>query len=130
MKIALILLAFFLSLVSVRLLANLDRERLLTLFVNPFAKQEIRNPLAHEDPLRKLEELLQERKIDVAQSPIASDSALLVRLASDDTLVTFSETKDLKLQVSSLQIVLNKLTIEGRKAKKIDLQFDNPLVVY
>ena len=130
MKIALILLVLLLSLASIRLLANFNRERLLTLFVNPFAKREIATPLAQKDPLRELEELLREQKITITQGPIASDSAMLVSVGMGDTLVIFSERRDLTLQVSSLQIILNKLTIEGRKARKIDLRFDTPLVVY
>lgn len=130
MRIALIFLVLFTSLLMLRLLKDFDRENLENLFSNPFAKREIVVPLAQKDPLRELEGLLREQKITITQGPIASDSAMLVRLGMGDTLVIFSERRDLKLQVSSLQIILNKLTIEGRKVRKIDLRFDTPLVVY
>lgn len=103
------------------------REKLV--FQNPFAKKEITTPLPEKDQTRELEMLLREKAIDTSFSPVASESSLLITLASG-TSVLFSIKKDLSLQVNSLQIIINKLTIEARMAKKIDFRFEEPIVVY
>jgi hypothetical protein len=129
-KVAFLLLGFFSLCMLWRFVRNVDREVLSKIFTNPFVQKVIIAPLPKQDPQRDLENLLREKKIDIEAGPIASDSALLVELSSSKTLVVFAADKDLLLQVSSLQIVLNKLTIEGRKATKIDLRFKNPIMVY
>lgn len=96
----------------------------------PLGNSEPVNPLAKQDPVKDIETLLREKGIDTVASPIASDSAIFVILSSGDTHVLFDLKKDPILQVNSLQIILNKLTIEGRKAQKIDFRFGDPIVVY
>ena len=96
---------------------------------NPFEKQKIIVPLATKDPVRELRDLLEEKQIAITASPVASDSSLLVLLTSG-TEVFFSSKDDLALQVSSLQIIVSKLTIEDRHARRIDLRFSDPIVVY
>ena len=88
-------------------------------------------PLPQKDPVGELQTLLSEKKIplDPQNPPKASDSAVLVTLANN-TQVLFSVEKDLPLQVGSLQIILGRLTIEGKDAKTIDLRFSDPVVVY
>lgn len=112
--VALILLGIFVTLLVVGLLG----------------KKELIAPLSPDDPAAKLAGLLAEKKIDIVSSPVASDSALLVTLLPSETVVWLSTTKDLTTQISSLQIILNKLTIDRTKAKKIDLRFSDPIVVY
>ena len=89
-------------------------------------------PLPRINPVKEAAQLLHDKKIavDTQDPPFASESAILVHLSSSNTRVIFSVNKDLPTQVGSLQIILNKLTIEGRKGTKIDLRFDNPVVVY
>lgn len=130
MKIALIFLVFIIGVATIRFASVIDREKISSLFTNPFVKKEIVKPLALEDPLSEITDLLREKNIDVSQSPQSSDSAILVTLAGTNTIVVFSAEKEKTTQVGSLQIILNKLTMDGRKAKKIDLRFDTPLVVY
>lgn len=110
-----------LFIISVALMLRLDRL---------FTKPSFLRPLALHDPFLDLEGELRKKNIAIANSPVASDSAVLVQLAGDNTYVLFSQNKDVSAQVSSLQIILNKLTIEGRKAQKIDLRFGDPVVVY
>ena len=129
-KIASLFLALFSIIILSHLVKNIDREAFLKIFTNPFQSKSIVVPLPQQDSQRELESILREKKIEIVSSPTASDSAILVNLSNSETLVIFSANKDLLLQISSLQIVLNRLTIEGRKGKKIDLRFDNPVVVY
>ena len=130
MKIAAVFLAIFSVILAASLVRSFDKDIFLEFVGRPFRKVGIVAPLATNDPLRETAGLLSEKKIDIVSSPTASDSAILVTLAKDNTMVWLTSTKDISLQVNTLQIILNKLTIEGRIAKKIDLRFEDPLVVY
>lgn len=44
--------------------------------------------------------------------------------------VLFSKEKPLDIQLSSLQLVLSQLTIEGKKLQTIDFRFDKPVVLF
>lgn len=48
----------------------------------------------------------------------------------DDSEVIFSSKKDVGTQVSSLQLTLGRLTIEGKKLKTLDFRFDNPVISF
>ncbi len=56
------------------------------------------------------------------------DSRSIEASLSSGTKVIFSLEKDLSLQVSSLQLILDRFRIEGRKANSIDLRFKNVVV--
>jgi len=92
--------------------------------------QTILKPLPQKDPIADLKTLLHEKKIGIQSDPVASGSAMLVTLSSMSTEVLFSINTDLPTEVGSLQIILNKLTIEGKNARTIDLRFGDPIVVY
>lgn len=96
---------------------------------NLVGKKEIVVPLPRNDPGGDLERLLRQKHIAMKTLPVATNSSLLVQLPNE-TEVLFSPQKDLSIQVSSLQIIINKITIEGKSAKKIDLRFAQPIVVY
>lgn len=86
-------------------------------------------PIPKDDPLLSLSNLLSQRHIDIVSSPQASSSALLVNLSSGETII-FSSSKDVQQQVDSLQIILTRLTIEGKKFQSIDFRYDKPVVTY
>jgi hypothetical protein len=44
--------------------------------------------------------------------------------------VILSSKKDFKQQVSSLQLILSRLTIEGKKLKVLDLRFAHPVISF
>lgn len=130
MKTAIAFLIIFFAILAASFTRSFDRDAFVEFVSGIFEKKGIVAPLATKDPLAEVAGLLSEKKIDIDTSPIASGSAILVTLTKDNTLVIFANTKDVSLQVDTLQIILNKLTIEGRKAKKVDLRFEDPLVVY
>ncbi|OGY24218.1 MAG: hypothetical protein A2Y57_03135 [Candidatus Woykebacteria bacterium RBG_13_40_7b] len=49
---------------------------------------------------------------------------------SEGTLVLVSSNKDLRGQADSLQIILNKAKIEGRRLKKVDFRFEKIVLEY
>lgn len=59
----------------------------------------------------------------------ASSSSYIVVLNSLEE-VWFSDKKDARLQTSSLQLILSRFTIEGKKIKRIDFRFDKPLIEF
>lgn len=54
----------------------------------------------------------------------------IVATFSGNLTAQMSTSRDLKLQVASLQLIISRSKIEGRIPKEIDLRFDNPIVVY
>ena len=58
-----------------------------------------------------------------------SDGSFAVTL-QDGGEVILSSKKDIGSQLTSLQLVLSRLTIEGKKLKRLDFRFDNPVVEF
>lgn len=59
----------------------------------------------------------------------ASQSAYVVR-QKEGAEIILTSSKDIKLQVATLQLILSKLTIEGKSLSRVDLRFDKPIVVF
>ena len=57
----------------------------------------------------------------------SSDSLYIITL-SDGGQVIISPSKNIKNQISSLQLMLSRLTIEGKRVKVIDFRYDRPVV--
>ena len=57
----------------------------------------------------------------------ASDSSYLVDLR-DGGQAIISKKKDIQEQINSLQLMLNRLTIEGKRIKTVDFRFDRPIL--
>jgi len=89
------------------------------------------NPLSvnKNSPKIKIEDMLSDSNIDIARSVIGQEESIEVEL-KDGGKVIFSSKKDLKKQITSLQLVLSRLTIEGKKLKILDFRYDNPVVSF
>jgi hypothetical protein len=57
------------------------------------------------------------------------DSVYIITLENGEH-VTLSAKKDIITQISSLQFVLSRLTMEGRQFRTLDLQYDKPIIVF
>lgn len=57
----------------------------------------------------------------------ASNSSYFIRLAGGEEVILASE-KPLTSQISSLQLVLSRLTIEGKRFIRLDFRFDKPII--
>ena len=92
-------------------------------YLNPVAKNNTSLVLAVENGLEKA-------KIPfsgVSQNP---DDSVTVKL-KDGGEVILSSKKDLQTQISSLQLILSRLTIEeGKKLKKLDFRFNSPVISF
>lgn len=78
--------------------------------------------------LGNLKNLLALKNISFSSISISTDSAYLVKLSSDEEVI-FSSKHNLDMQVSSLQLILSRLTIEGKKFIKLDFRFDKPIII-
>jgi len=96
-----------------------------------FAKISIISPLARNksSQLVNLESLLTKKQV-LFKSVVANlDGSYTVKLI-DQGEVILSSKKDIGSQLSSLQLMLARLTIEGKKLKILDFRFDNPVVSF
>jgi hypothetical protein len=91
-------------------------------FISPIAKE-------NKSKLAILESALDEKKITYILAGIKPDGSFLVQL-KDGGEVILSSKKDIGRQLTSLQLILSRLTIEGKKLKNLDFRFDNPVVSF
>jgi hypothetical protein len=96
-----------------------------------FVKVSVISPLAKTKISRQtsLESDLAKNKIHFASIKANLDGSFTVDLVSGEEVI-LSSKKDIGSQLSSLQLILTRLTIEGKKLKKLDFRFDNPVVSF
>jgi len=96
-----------------------------------FGKATYLSPIAKESKskLLPLESLLEKDKLFYDSIEIGSDGSFTVNLR-DGGEVILSSKKDIGSQLTSLQLILSRLTIEGKKLKKLDFRFLNPVVSF
>ena len=110
----------FLIIVSEYLYLNFSFGRIT--FISPIAK-------INQSKVAFLEGLLDKQKIAFLSVNLNPDDSFRVELR-DGGEVILSSKKDLGSQLSSLQLILSRLTIEGKKLKILDFRFDNPVVSF
>jgi hypothetical protein len=76
-----------------------------------------------------LEKLLKEKKIAHTKITPGPDSSYIIHLSGGEE-ATVSFDKDIKSQISSLQFILSRLTMEGRQFSRLDLRFDKPIIIF
>ena len=93
-------------------------------------KDSLVSPLAQTSSQNvRLEEILLKENVPFSKINVASDSSFLIVLR-DGGEVAISQKKNLESQISSLQVILSRLTIEGKKFRLLDLRFDKPVIVF
>ena len=103
----------------------------LLYFYSPFKKSTYLSPLSKDkvSEVTLLQEKLTKEKISFTNITASSDASLIVRL-KEGSVVILSSKKDIESQISSLQLMLARLTIEGKKLKVLDFRYDNPVVSF
>ena len=97
-------------------------------YISPLASKVLSDTVHDEE---KAYEMIRKglQKVDVEVSAIAyRDDAYIITLAKDAEVV-LSAKKDLTVQISSLQFMLQRLTMEGSRFSRLDLRFDKPVIV-
>lgn len=95
-------------------------------FSLPFSKK-IADPTLRNDLYTELVNQLAVNDIKVSYVNFIDNSSIEASLSSGIT-VLFSTNKDVKQEVASLQLILSRFRIEGRKVNKIDLRFKNAFI--
>jgi len=91
-------------------------------FISPLSQNK-------ETLLVKVEDELTKQNISFGKVLLNSDGSLSVKLR-DESEIIFSSKRSVKSQITSLQLMLSRLTIEGKKLKSLDFRFDNPVVSF
>lgn len=79
------------------------------------------------DKTKSIEESLKKSDIPFSKVMVSTGSSYIVFL-SEGGEVIISPNKDLSFQISSLQLVLSRFTIEGKKFRSLDFRYDRPVV--
>ncbi len=77
----------------------------------------------------KLEKKLKEKNISYKSIETEKDLSFLVKL-NDDQEVIIDPRKQIDQQLSSLQLILNQLKIEGKAFKRLDFRFSKPIISF
>lgn len=93
-------------------------------------KSHIVNPVIEKVDPSYFEKKMKEQNIPIYQIEVSPDSLEIIATIQDGPKVIFSPTKDADFQVSTLQSILLRLTIENKKASEINFTFDKPIVNY
>lgn len=75
---------------------------------------------------QELRQLFLENHIQFS-SIIFEHSSIRIILPKGEVVI-FAKSKSLREQTSSLQLILSRLTIEGKRFTKIDFRFDRPVI--
>ncbi len=81
-----------------------------------------------DSKVKELETIL--NKANINHEKITSKEDYLSVVFSDDGEVLLSIQKPLEEQVSSLQFIINRFTIEGKRFSRIDLRFNKPVIIF
>ncbi len=74
-----------------------------------------------------MQKLFDQYHLSVDSINTGTDSAMHVLFKNGQEII-FSENKAIEAQIASLQLIINRLTIEGKQFSRIDLRFDNPVI--
>jgi len=98
------------------------------LFISPISNAFSISTVTQSDPgIESLKSLLKEKRIDFTKIS-TSDSSYTVNLKEGSDVI-FSKQSDLRSQLSSLQFILSRLTMEGKQFSRLDLRFDKPVII-
>ena len=89
------------------------------------------NPLSKDQASMgtKIQKILKEKKISYRS--IATSKDLTYRVVLDkDSEVIIDPKKDVETQLSSLQLILSALKIEGKAFKRLDFRYQKPIISF
>lgn len=81
------------------------------------------------DKKQQLRSLLSKNNIPFSRIDSASDSSFLVELQNGGKIL-FSSSLPTNQELSSLQLILSRLTIEGKRLNLLDFRFDKPVITF
>lgn len=76
----------------------------------------------------KVKEALQKNHLSYTSISVDNEDVIIALENGEEVIL--SKTKDIDVQIASLQLTISHLTIEGKHISRIDLRFDRPVVVF
>ncbi|HZJ18353.1 MAG TPA: hypothetical protein VFD45_01900 [Patescibacteria group bacterium] len=101
----------------------------LSYYYTNYAKKPVSSPVSKKElyTIKELQKNLNEKNIRYVKITNGDDLSFYVDLR-DGGQAILSLNKELETQISSLQLILSRLTIEGKRLKKLDFRFDKPVI--
>lgn len=97
------------------------------IFLSPLPHNYKINSAPEKDQtLELLKRKLSAKKIEYTDIALV-DNYYVIKL-KDKSVVIISSAKDINAQLSSLQFILARLTMEGKAFSELDLRFDKPVI--
>ena len=93
-------------------------------------KNSIIRPVSKLATYDNLSKILNDKNIIMESLVESSTSSLLIGQIKDGPKVYFSKQRDPGWQVLSLELILNKFTIDNKKPTLVDLRFEQPIVKF
>lgn len=98
-------------------------------FVSPLPTTVFGSSALENNPIIKdIKKALSKNNIAFSYVSFA-DSSYLILLSGGEEIL-FSQKKKIDEQVASLQLVLSRLTIEGKRFRRLDFRFDKPVITF
>lgn len=112
---------FFIILVSFYSIKQYENKKT---FISAVPKQNLDQ---QTETINTILGVLKEKHITFSGVFVFDSASYLVKLASGEE-VFLASGKSLVEQVSSLQLILSRLTIEGKRVSRVDFRFDTPVL--
>ncbi|MBI4091759.1 MAG: hypothetical protein HY427_00935 [Candidatus Levybacteria bacterium] len=93
-------------------------------------KNSIIKPVSELATRNDLSKVLSDRNFIMETLIEGSSSGIIIGQIKDGPKVYFSKNKEARWQIVSLELILNKLTIDNKKPTLIDLRFEQPIVKF
>lgn len=94
------------------------------IFISPVSKQ---NQDLQTELVNTINSILKEKHMAFTSVFPYEENSYLIKLVSGEEIL-LAGNKSLVEQVSSLQLILSRLTIEGKRVSRVDFRFDTPVL--
>lgn len=111
----------FVLLVFLYYLKILEKKNI---FISPVSKQ---NQDLQTEHVNTINSILKEKHMAFTSVFPYEENSYLIKLMSGEEIL-LAGNKSLVEQVSSLQLILSRLTIEGKRVSRVDFRFDTPVL--
>ena len=120
-KLSIFLIILGLSLIATSLFyfAFLEKE---PLYLNPLSRNQTSKNY-------QIEKILSEKKISYISVVTSSDLSYIIKLNGESEVI-IDPNKDIREQLSSLQLIISQLTIEGKKFESLDFRYQKPFIKF
>ena len=86
--------------------------------------------LADDDTIKnRIGAELQRQHVTYTRIDTSGQNTYSIQLP-DGGVVFVTKNKDITVQIASLQVIYNRLTMEGKRFKKLDVRFSKPVITF